>query len=143
MTKRLRFTSEAKVFDGGRTCNIQGNFEILDLYFVFGNVMKTKFQNLKDELHFAKAFSILYSSTSPTGGNQVEHNTETVAKSGRLGSAQNDKLMQHFIELTMFCSMKHVKTQRKLCQAYVGDQYRCNKIWENKYRRQIDGVSNF
>ena len=67
-------------------------------------------------------------STSPLSGNQVDRlpldcHTETVAKPDRLGPAQNDKPMQHFVELSRFHSMKCIKTQRKPCQAYIEDQY--------------------
>ena len=72
-------------------------------------------------------------STSPPRRNQVDGlprvcHTETVAKPGRLGSAQNDEPMQHFVELTRFCSMNFKKTHRKPCRAYIEDQHGYDKI---------------
>ena len=32
---------------------------------------------------------------------------------------------------------------RKVCQAYIEGQYRYDKIYKNRYRRHIDGVSKF
>ena len=60
-------------------------------------------------------------STSPPCGNLVDGlphdcHTETVAKPGRLGPAQNGEPMQNFLELSRFCSMTLQKTQRKPCQ---------------------------
>ena len=55
-------------------------------------------------------------------------NMETVAKPGRLGPAQNDEPMQNFVELSRFCLMTFKKALRKLCRAYVEDQYGCDKI---------------
>ena len=46
-----------------------------------------------------------------------------MAKLARLGPAQNDEPMQTILDLSMFFSMKYIKTQRKPCQAYVEDQY--------------------
>ena len=71
-------------------------------------------------------------STSLSGGNLVDglppaSSMETIAKPARLGPAENGKLIEK-IELSRFCSMKYVKTQRKPCQAYVDDQHECNKI---------------
>ena len=73
-------------------------------------------------------------STSPPCGNLVDglphdcHNTETVAKPGRLGPAQNDELMQNFIELTIFWSMFEEKTPRKCCQECIEDLEKYIKI---------------
>ena len=54
-------------------------------------------------------------STSPPCGDSVDGlphdcHTETVIKPGRLRRAQNDKLMENFVELTMFFSMIDKKT---------------------------------
>ena len=55
------------------------------------------------------------------GGNPVDglppaRHTETIAKLARLGPAENDELMQKIMELTTFCSMKHMKTQENLVE---------------------------
>ena len=55
-------------------------------------------------------------------------NTETVAKPGRLGPAQNDEPMHFFIELTMFCMMIEEKTHRISCPEYIEDLDRCDKM---------------
>ena len=66
-------------------------------------------------------------STSPPCGNLVDglphdcHNTETVAKLGRLGPAQNDEPMQNIIELTMFCITIEEKRSRISCAEYCED----------------------
>ena len=59
-----------------------------------------------------------------------KRNTETVAKPGRLGPAQNDEPMQNFVELSRFHSMKCINTWRKPCQAYIENQHKCVKIWK-------------
>ena len=43
-------------------------------------------------------------------------NTETVAKPGRLGLAQNGKPMENFVESSMFCSMTLRKVQENLVE---------------------------
>ena len=60
-------------------------------------------------------------STSLLCGNLVDglpHDflTETVAKPGRLGPAQNDKPMLNFFDLERFCSMTYKKNQRNLVE---------------------------
>ena len=65
-------------------------------------------------------------STSPPCGNLVDGlphdcHTETVAKPGRLGPAQNGKPMQNFIELTMFCIMIEEKSPRISCPEQIED----------------------
>ena len=47
--------------------------------------------------------------------------TETVAKPGRLGPAQNGELMQNFIEWTMFCMMIEEKSPRICCSEHIED----------------------
>ena len=49
--------------------------------------------------------------------------TETVAKPGRLGPAQNGEPMRNFVELSMFWCMTLRKVHGKPCRAYHEDQY--------------------
>ena len=64
-------------------------------------------------------------STSSPCGNLVDslphdcHNTETVAKPGRLGPAQYDEPMHFFIELNMFCMMIEEKSPRICCPEHI------------------------
>jgi hypothetical protein len=72
-------------------------------------------------------------STSPSCGNLVDGlphdcHTETVAKPGRLGLAQNGKLMENFIELTSFCIITLVIAHRISCPEYIEDLDKCDKI---------------
>ena len=67
-------------------------------------------------------------STSLPCGNLVDGSphdchTETTAKPARLGSAENGKLMENFVELSRFCSIKYWKVHRICCLAYIKDQY--------------------
>ena len=71
-------------------------------------------------------------STSPPCGNLVDGlphdcHTETMAKPGRLGPAQNGELMENFIELTMFCIMIEEKSPRISCPEYIEDLDKCDK----------------
>ena len=92
-----------------------------------GSMASQNFQNFEKDVNsdeifiFYENFSILKKrnmevcgmerhSTSFPCGNLVDGlphdcHTETVAKPGRLGPVQNGKLMQKFVELSMFCSM--------------------------------------
>ena len=68
--------------------------------------------------------------TSAPCGNLVDGlphacHTETMAKPGRLGPAQNDEPMQNFVEITMFCMMIGEKIPRIFCTEYIEDSYRC------------------
>ena len=72
-------------------------------------------------------------STSPPCGNLVDGlphdcHTETVAKPGRLGPAQNGKLMEFFIEFTLFCIISLVKSHRISCPEYIEDLDKCDKM---------------
>ena len=66
-------------------------------------------------------------STSPPCGNLVDglphdcHNTETVAKPGRLGPAQNDEPMHFLIELTIFCMTIEEESPRICCPEHIED----------------------
>ena len=65
-------------------------------------------------------------STSPPCGNLVDGlphdcHTETVAKPGRLGPAQNDEPMQNFVELTLFCIIPEKKSHKISCPEYIED----------------------
>ena len=69
------------------------------------------------------------SSTSPSGGNQVDglppaSSTETVAKPDRLGPAQNGELTQ-LLRVIAILNYEVYEEARKPCQAYVEDQYKC------------------
>ena len=55
-------------------------------------------------------------------------NTETVAKPGRLGPAQNGKLMENFIGLTYFCIITLMKAHRISCPEYIEDLYKCIRM---------------
>ena len=86
-------------------------------------------------------------STSPPCGNLVDglphdcHNTETVAKPGRLGPAQNGKPMRNFIELTMFCIISEEKSSRIFCPEYIGDLDKCIKMYKRHCHGQIYDIS--
>ena len=86
-------------------------------------------------------------STSPPCGNLVnglphDCHTETVAKPGRLGAAQNGKLMQNFVELSRFRSMTLKKTQENLVERMLKinmDVIKCRKenAWVRLMRSHI------
>ena len=72
-------------------------------------------------------------STSPPCGNQVDGlphdvHTETVAKPGRLGPAQNDELTQKNVELARFCMMDEKNSPRTFCPKYIEDSDKCIKV---------------
>ena len=58
--------------------------------------------------------SLLYSSFSKS-------NSETVLSRADLGPHKMMNYRPKMIELTRFCSMKHMNSQRKPCRAYVED----------------------
>ena len=69
-------------------------------------------------------------STSPSCGNLVDGlphdcHTETVAKPGRLGPAQNGELTRNFIELTMFRWILDKKSHRISCPECIEDSDKC------------------
>ena len=83
-------------------------------------------RNSSDDICMPLAWQV--SSTSPSGGNQVDglppaSSTETMAKMARLGSAENGKPMQKNIELSMFCPITLLKSHRICCRAYIEDRY--------------------
>ena len=67
--------------------------------------------------------------------------TETVAKPGRLGPAQNDKPMRNFIELTMFCIISEDKSSRISCPEYIVDLDKCIKTYKRRCHGQIYDIS--
>ena len=75
----------------------------------------------------------LVSSTSPSGGNQVDglppaSSRESTAKLARLGSAKNGTTLENFIYLTMFCSMNLIKVPRISCPEYIKELDKCIKM---------------
>ena len=97
----------------------------------FSRFFDFSIRNSSDDICMSLAWQV--SSTSPSGGNQVDglqpaSSTETIAKLARLGPAKNDELVTEFGRSNKVLSMKYMKTQRKVCQAYIEDQYRCDKI---------------
>ena len=85
-------------------------------------------------------------STSPPSGNQVDGSpldwhTETLAKPGRLGPAQNDKPMRNFIELAVFCIISEVKNSRISCPEYIVALDKCMKTYKRRCHGQIYDIS--
>ena len=78
-----------------------------------------------------KIFFWTSSSTSAAGGNQVDglppvwNNTETVAKPGRLGLAQNDEPMQNFVDLSSFWIITLMKAHSIFCPECIEDSCEC------------------
>ena len=90
-------------------------------------------------------YKIRWSALRVPGGNQVDglppaRHTETVAKPGRLGPAQNDEPMQNFIELTMFCIIFWEKSPRISCPEYIKDLDKCDKMWKWQCQGQIHDI---
>ena len=83
-------------------------------------------------------------STSPSCGNLVDGlphdcHTETVAKPGRLGPAQNDEPMQNFIELSMFWWWPWIKPKEKFVERILKINRNMIKCKKDNTRARLMG----
>ena len=113
-----------------------------------GSCCKWWSENLQKKENWKRNFIVRWSALRVPGGNQVDglppaRHTETVAKPGRLGPAQNDELTQNFIELARFCIVKYMKSPKISFRAYIEDGYRAHNIWKWQCHDQIYNIPKF
>ena len=94
--------------------------KVLDIKFIWGAAYEGNF-----EIESRKG-DLLYEFQAET--RLTVYRRLGMAKPGRLGPAQNDKLMENFIELTLFCIITLMKAHRISCPEYIEDLDKCDKM---------------